>query len=90
MEQSEEENISPLESAWQSMRDQMLAKKPRSEVELWKARLMFYAGARHAIRTAARSMMSLPLMAVEIREFERELEARMKFEEAQPEPVSVA
>ena len=68
-----EESIGPLANGWRRLREQMLARKPRSEGELLAARLMFYYGASLAIRTAARSMMSLPLMAIEVREFEKDL-----------------
>ena len=70
MEQSDE-NARPLENAWQGIREELLRRKPRDIAELVRAQAMFYAGARHVITIAAADPMSLPLMAMEIREYHR-------------------
>jgi hypothetical protein len=86
MSQPEEKPDMPLASEWESLRDR-LAAKLHTDIDIELQRLAFFWGARHVIRTAARNQMALPLMAIEVREFEREL--RRFLDEANP-PVRVA
>jgi hypothetical protein len=86
-----EEHPGPLASGWQSLRERLAANKKRTTVEIAMYRLAFYCGARHAIRTAAHSAMALPLMAIEVREFERELKAFLEEKRAtECQPVNIS
>jgi hypothetical protein len=51
-------------------------------------RFAYYLGARCAIRTAAHNTMALPLMAIEVRQFERALKEFLA-EAATNKPVNV-
>lgn len=72
MRQQDEPHM-PLSSGWESLRVKLTENEKRTDIEIEMFRLAFMWGARHAIRTAAHSAMSLPLMALEVREFERTL-----------------
>jgi len=86
-----DESLSPLESGWRNMREQMLARKPRSVGELVRAQIMFYAGARHVIVTAAAEQLTLPIMAVEIREFQRSMKEALADQDEKPcQPMSIS
>jgi hypothetical protein len=85
----QDEPSTPLASGWEYLRAQLAKNRKRTEVEIAMFRFAFYVGARFAIRTAAHNTMTLPLMAIEVREFERTLKDFLAEAAASAKPVNV-